>query len=107
MIREVPRIAGAVAAAIRFLRKPSGAAAGPVARPVPPAVPADPRPMIAPNVAFFVDADQWDERARGLGGTSNALFAGIAARLAGAIGRVAAAGRVTRSIPVSERTDTE
>jgi hypothetical protein len=57
-----------------------------------------------PTAAFFLDADEWDARARSLGGTSNTLLAGVAARLARRVGRVAADGSVALAIPVNERT---
>ncbi|MCV7102381.1 hypothetical protein H7I01_18805, partial [Mycobacterium palustre] len=47
---------------------------------------------------------EWDARAEALGGTSNALLAGLAARLAQRVGRVGADGSVALAIPVSERT---
>jgi hypothetical protein len=53
---------------------------------------------------IFVDADEWDARAHALGGTSNTLLAGLAARLAQRVGRVTADGSVTLAMPVNERT---
>ena len=105
MVHEVPKMARAAAAAIRFLRKPSDPPPATKRRAAPAAGIVDSRPLTVPTVAVFVDESLWDERARALGGTSNALFAAIATRLAQAIGRVDAAGRVTLSIPVSERTE--
>ena len=57
-----------------------------------------------PTATIFVDADEWDARARSLGGTSNSLLAALAARLAQRVGRVAADGSVTLDMPVNERT---
>src|SRR5262249_8097984 len=57
-----------------------------------------------PTAAFFLDADEWDARAQSIGGTSNTLLAGLAARLAQRVGRVTADGSVTLAIPVNERT---
>ncbi len=51
----------------------------------------------------FIDADEWDARAHSLGGTGNALLAGLAARLAQRVGRVADDGSVTLAMPVDER----
>jgi hypothetical protein len=51
----------------------------------------------------FVDADEWDARAHALGGTSNALLVGLAARLAQRVGRVSADGSVIVRMPVNER----
>lgn len=52
----------------------------------------------------FIDAGAWDARAKALGGTGNALLAGLAARLAQRVGRVAADGSVEVGMPVNERT---
>ncbi|MGP0080660.1 hypothetical protein [Mycobacterium sp.] len=57
-----------------------------------------------PTETVLVDADGWDARAKQLGGTSNSLLGGLAARLAQRVGRVAADGSVTLVIPVNERT---
>ena len=43
-------------------------------------------------------------RRTSLGGTSNTLLAGLAARLAQRVGRVTADGSVTLAMPVNERT---
>jgi hypothetical protein len=52
---------------------------------------------------IFVDADEWEARAHALGGTSNALLAGLAAHLAQRMGRVTADGSVLLKMPVSGR----
>lgn len=56
-----------------------------------------------PTATIFVDADEWEARAQALGGTSNALLVGVAARLAQRAGRVTADGSVVVRMPVSER----
>jgi hypothetical protein len=59
-----------------------------------------------PSATAFVDASEWDARAQSLGGTSNALLAGLAADAAQRMGRVTVGdGAVMLSIPVNERTD--
>ncbi len=58
-----------------------------------------------PAATIFIDADEWDARADSLGGTSNALLAGLAARLAQKLGRVTADGAVTLTMPVNVRTE--
>lgn len=57
-----------------------------------------------PMTTVFIDAEEWDARAQARGGTSNALFAAVAARLAQRVGRATAAGSLTVAIPVNERT---
>ncbi|OBG36151.1 hypothetical protein [Mycobacterium sp. E3198] len=56
-----------------------------------------------PTETVFVDADEWDGRAKALGGTSNTLLAALAARLAQRAGRLTADGSATVAIPVNER----
>lgn len=59
----------------------------------------------APAITIYVDLDDWDARAKDLGGTSNSLFAGFAAKLADCAGCANAGdGAVTISFPVSDRT---
>jgi Wax ester synthase-like Acyl-CoA acyltransferase domain len=108
--RDVPGIGRAVVAAARFARRHSGgvgSAASPVSKPVAklPALSAGADERIAlPTATIFVDADDWDARAESLGGTSNTLLAGVAARLAQRVGRIAADGSVAVTLPVNERT---
>ncbi|OBI41793.1 hypothetical protein [Mycobacterium sp. E796] len=102
--RDLPSVGRAMvaaAAAARLARRNRVGAAPAGHRPVPVAVDG---PITIPTATFFIDADEWDARAEALGGTSNALLAGVAARLAERVGRVGADGSVTLSIPVSERT---
>ncbi len=61
-------------------------------------------PVTLPKATIFIDADEWDARARSLGGSSNTLLAGLAARLAQRVGRVTADGSVDLTMPVNERT---
>ncbi|HTX97525.1 MAG TPA: hypothetical protein VME67_23450 [Mycobacterium sp.] len=104
--RDIPEMGRAVAAAARFARSNRGDSAGTQ----PPSaarsrfVGPDQR-VAAPMATIFVDADGWDARAESLGGTSNALLAGLAARLAQRVGRVTADGFVPLAIPVNLRAD--
>jgi hypothetical protein len=101
-VRDIPGIGRAVVAAARFARRHRGRAESATPPPAPTAG-ADER-ITLPTATIFVDADEWDARAHALGGTSNTLLAGLAARLAQRVGRVTADGWVTPSIPVNERT---
>ncbi|GAB1814696.1 hypothetical protein [Mycobacterium sp. MUNTM1] len=98
--RDTLDVGRALAAAARLARagRPGGGAAAP--RPTP----LIDRSITLPAATFFIDADEWDARAHALGGTSNALLAGLAARLAQRVGRVAADGSVNVGMPVNERT---
>ncbi|OBB87692.1 hypothetical protein A5760_25725 [Mycobacterium colombiense] len=94
----------AVGAAVRMLRQGRDAvqSASAEKRPAQPGA-GDDR-ITLPMTTFFVDADEWDRRAGALGGTGNALLAGLAARLAQRVGRVAADGSVNVGMPLNERT---
>lgn len=98
--RDIPAVGRAVVATARFAsrgkelpRAPRAPFAGP-----------DERVELA-KATIFVDADEWDARAQSLGGTSNALLAGLAGGLAQRLGRVAGDGVATLAIPVNERAD--
>jgi diacylglycerol O-acyltransferase / wax synthase len=104
--RDIPGIGRAVVAAARFARRNRGRARSATPLPsAPPASPAGPDEFITlPMATIFVDADEWDACADLLGGTSNTLLAGLAARLAQRVGRVTADGSVTLAMPVNDRT---
>jgi hypothetical protein len=99
--RDIPGMGRAVVAAARLARHNRGGAGSATPRPLPAAT--DER-ITLPMATIFVDVDEWDARADLLGGTSNALLAGLAARLAQRVGRVAADGSVALTLPVNERT---
>jgi hypothetical protein len=99
--RDIPGIGRAVVAAARLARHNRGSAGSATPRPLPAAT--DER-ITLPMATIFVDADEWDARADALGGTSNTLVAGLAARLAQRVGRVTADGSVTLAMPVNDRT---
>src|SRR6185369_17896145 len=98
-------IGHAVAGAARFAGRNNGADASatqPLTVPPVPPVEAD-KVVTLPTATVFLDADEWDARADALGGTANTLLAGVAARLAERVGRVAADGSVNLAMPVNER----
>ena len=101
-VRDMPSVGRAVVAAAQFVRR-NGAGAG-SATPPPAPFPGVDELITLPTATIFVDADEWDARAGSLGGTSNALLAGLAARLAERVGRLAADGSVTLTMPINERT---
>ncbi|WP_375485439.1 hypothetical protein [uncultured Mycobacterium sp.] len=104
--RDLPAMGRAVGAAVRLARRSRGSAAAAAPSPTgPPALPeGTDEPITVPIATMFVDADEWEARAHSLGGTSNALLAGLAAHLAQRLGRVTADGSVALRIPVDERT---
>jgi hypothetical protein len=104
--RDIPGIGRAVVAAARFAGRNRGRAGSATPLPTAPAAPlarAD-EFITIPTATIFVDADEWDALAHALGGTSNTLLAGLAARLAQRVGRVTADGSVTLAMPANDRT---
>lgn len=101
--RSVPDIGRAAVSAVRVARaEREDLASSFKTADLPPT--GDDIPVVAPTVAVFIDVEAWDECAKQLGGTSNSLFAGLAARLGQRLGRAGADGTVALSWPVSERT---
>ena len=106
-LRDVPEMAKAVVAAARVAKKESEGLSTSVKSGGKPragrGAGADTE-VVVPNSVVFFDVEQWDRRARELGGSSNSLFVGLGARLGQILGRVDADGMVRVSLPVSERT---
>jgi hypothetical protein len=62
--------------------------------------------IVVPGITIQVSLEDWDARAKALGGNSNTLVAGLAAKLAEHLGRRPDGdGPVTVQLPMSERTD--
>ena len=102
--RDIPAVGRATRAAIRMARRHRRDAGIPARAPKHIERP-DER-ITLPSATAFIDASEWDARAQSLGGTSNALLAGLAAEAAQRMGRVTVGdGAVVLSIPVNERTD--
>jgi hypothetical protein len=100
-MRDMPAIGRAAVAAARFTRRNRGSA--PTAAPVAPTTGGD-ELVTLPTATIFLDAVEWDARAGALGGTGNTLLAGVSARIAQRLGRVAPDGSVNVAMPVNERT---
>jgi hypothetical protein len=104
--RDVPAVGRAARAAIRMARRHRRDAGAPARASKHVDFP-DER-ITLPSATAFIDASEWDARAQSLGGTSNALLAGLAADAAQRMGRVTVGdGAVMLSIPVNERTDAD
>lgn len=103
--RSLPDVARAVRATARVAReqKDDLAASSKSAAPATRRGACD--PVIPPTVTAYVDLVDWDACVKNLGGTSNSLFAGFAARLGQLLGRVDADGLAMLSYPVSDRTE--
>ncbi|BBY06284.1 WS/DGAT/MGAT family O-acyltransferase [Mycobacterium noviomagense] len=102
-VRDGPAIGRAVVAAARVATRRRGNAEA--ATPPPASSAGADEPITLPTATVFVDADEWDARADSLGGTSNALLVGFAARLAQRRGRASADGSVVVRMPVNQRTE--
>lgn len=98
--RAMPDIGRAALAAVRVARRGGVVAPPPKAPPVAGAT----RVVRLPSVTAQIDIATWDERANALGGTSNSLVLGVAARLGRRLGWSSGPGPVTLSVPVNERT---
>ncbi len=62
--------------------------------------------VVVPGITICVGLEDWDARAKALGGTSNTLVAGLAAKLAERMGRRRGGdGAVTVHLPISDRAE--
>lgn len=100
--RDAPDVGRAFVAAVRLARRGRGDTAPAAAPKKRPFIGPD-EPVTLPTETVFINADEWDARARALGGTGSALLAGLAAHLAQQVGRVTADGMVYVGMPVNER----
>jgi len=103
--QDAPRVVRALAVAPKLVRlgRPDGA---PVTVPGPLAVPgaAGDEPVVVPGITICVDIAVFDARADSLGGTSNTLIAGLAAKLGDYMGH-RHDGAVTVQLVMSDRTE--
>jgi hypothetical protein len=106
--QDAPEVARALVAAAKLARRRrhETAARSPALQPA--AVDGGDGDDIAfvPVITTHIDVDEWDARAKALGGTSETLLAGLAAKLGERMGRRRAGdGAVTLLLPMSERTE--
>jgi hypothetical protein len=95
-----------VAAAKTARRHRHDIAQSPASRPVASSGGDGDEAVIVPAITIHIDLDDWNARAKGLGGTSNTLVAGLAAKLGEHIGRRRAGdGAVTLQLPMSDRAE--
>ncbi|WKG06752.1 hypothetical protein [Mycolicibacterium sp. HK-90] len=104
-VRDIPAVGRGVVAAARLARRSrGGTGAGTPPTTPPPALSASADESITlPWATIFVDTDEWEARAQALGGTSNSLLVGLAARLAQRAERIGEDGSVLVVLPVNER----
>jgi len=101
--RDARAIGHGIASAVRLARRSRGSPGPARPLPAPPPVGAD-EPIAIPLATVFVGADEWEQRAHALGGSSTALLAGLTAHLARQRGRVTVDGLVALRIPFNQRT---
>jgi hypothetical protein len=64
------------------------------------------RRVVVPVITIFIDLDDWDGRAKALGGNNYSLLAGLAAKFGERMGRLSTNdGAATLRIPISYRTE--
>jgi hypothetical protein len=103
-VRGAPGVARALVAAAKLARHNSPESRAPRRRSTARTYRRD--VVVVPAATAYIDLADWDIAAKAIGGTSNSLVAGFAAKLAEGVGRLGrSAGSVTLSMPVSQRVD--
>ena len=108
--QDAPEVARALVVAAKLARKQArrrhDIARSPASRPVALRGGDGDDAVVVPSITIHVDLDDWDARAKALGGTTNTLVAGLAAKLGERMGRRRAGdGAVTLQLPISERAE--
>jgi hypothetical protein len=105
--QDAPEVARAVVAAAKLARRRRHDSARPRAsRPVALGGGDGDDAVVVPIITIHIDLDDWDARAKALGGTSSTLVAGFAAKLGERMGRRRAGdGAVTLLLPISDRAE--
>lgn len=107
-VASTPELARAVAATVRIARHRRKDFTASITSPPPsPRTASDEQAVAVPALTAYVSTAEWDSRAKNIGGNSNTLLTGFAARLGVRIGRVCDDGTVTLSLPISERTEND
>ena len=105
--RDAPEVGRALVAAARLARRArQDVARSPASRPVALRAGDGDDAVVVPAVSIQIDLDEWDARAKALGGAGKTLIAALAAKLAEGIGRRRAGdGFVTLHLPMNDRTE--
>ena len=105
--QDAPEVARALVAAAKLARRRRhDIARSPASRPVALRGGDGDDAVVVPAITIHIDLDDWDARAKALGGTSNTLVAGLAAKLGERMGRRRAGdGAVTLQLPMSDRAE--
>ena len=104
-VRDAPEVARALAVAAKLARRRRhDSAPQPASRPVALSGGDGDDAFVVPVITIHINVDDWDARAKALGGTSRTLLAGVAAKLGERIGRQRAGdGAITLQLPMSDR----
>lgn len=103
-VRDLPEVRRAVAAAVRLARSDRKPSRPPARKPGPSgSVPSG--TVTVPSVTVQIPVEQWDRIAASLGGTSNSLVIGFAAKLGRTLGWSEEGAPVSLSLPVNERVE--
>jgi hypothetical protein len=107
--RDAPGVARALVVAPKLVRfRPDDAARSPASQPVDLRRGDGDELVVVPGVTISVDLDEWDARAKALGGASNTLAAGLAAKLGEHRGhRNGSDGPVTVQLVMSDRSEAD
>jgi len=107
--RDAPQVGRALVTAARLVRKQARDRHDGDRSPAPPSVAVgkggDDDIVVVPGITMYVGLPEWDACAAALGGTSNTLVAGLAAKLAERMGRRRGDGAVTLQLPISDRAE--
>jgi hypothetical protein len=107
-LRGLPEVARALRGAVRMgFQRRHDLLRSRAARPTPYCGHDADSSVVVPAIVIYVDLDDWDVRAKALGGNGHSLVAGLAAKLGERMGRRRADGKVTLLIPTSDRTEND
>jgi hypothetical protein len=105
--RDAPEAAWALVALAKLIRRQRhDSSQSPAPRPVALGGGDGDVPVVVPGITVSIDLDDWDVRAKGLGGSSNTLAAGLTAKLGERLGRRRDGdGAVTVQLLMSDRAE--
>ncbi|WP_343599272.1 hypothetical protein [Mycobacterium sp.] len=108
--RDAPQAARALVAGAKLVRKQrrerQDGDRPPAARPVAVRGGDGDDAVVVPGITIYVGLQEWDSRAKALGGTGNTLVVGLAVKLAERMGRRRGGdGAVTVQLPMSDRAE--
>jgi uncharacterized membrane protein len=108
--RDAPQVGRALVMAAKLARNQARHRQDSDRSPAPPSVAVgkggDDDIVVVPGITIYVGLPEWDACAAALGGTSNTLVAGLAAKLAERMGRRRGGdGAVTLQLPISDRAE--